>query len=105
MNAGAFPTVCIFRPTIGSDMESYPPPQPDEMRDVFAYLHDACRRAGLPIGVLPIEGSLVVQPEETAELVEPTVSSALYTMKNAALRQLAKPYIAWKRRATVETRT
>jgi hypothetical protein len=61
VNAGAFPTVCIFRPTIGSDMESVPPPHPEAMMEVFAYLHDACRRAGLPIGVLPIEISLVVQ--------------------------------------------
>lgn len=98
VNVGAFPTVCIFRPTIGSDMESVPPPDPEAMKDVFAYLHDACRRAGLPIGVLPIEVSLVVQPEEAAELTAPTFVKSVYAMKNAALRQLARPYIAWKRR-------
>ena len=69
------------------------------MKDVFAHLHDACRRAGLPIGVLPIEVSLVVQAEEAAGLTEPTFAKSMYAMKNAALRQLAKPYIAWKRRA------
>ena len=26
--AGAFPTVCIFRPTTGSELESAPPPCP-----------------------------------------------------------------------------
>jgi hypothetical protein len=104
VNAGAFPTVCIFRPTVGSDMESVPPPDPEEMKEVFAYLHEACRRAGLPIGILPIEVSLVVQPEETASLTPPAVGKTLYEMKNAALRRLAKPYIAWKKRPALAAR-
>jgi solute carrier family 13 (sodium-dependent dicarboxylate transporter), member 2/3/5 len=99
VEAGAFPTVCIFRPTIGSDMETFPPPDPEAMKDVFAYLHDACSRAGLPIGILPIEVSLVVQAEEAADLTEPTFAKSVYAMKNAALRQLARPYIAWKQRS------
>jgi hypothetical protein len=98
VNAGAFPTVCIFRPTIGSDMENEPPPDPEAMKDVFAYLYEACRDAGLPVGILPIEVSLVVQPEETRQLVEPSFSSRAYEAKNWMLRQLAKPYVAWKLR-------
>lgn len=98
VNAGAFPTVCIFRPTIGSEMENTPPPKPEEMKEVFAYLHESCRRAGLPIGILPIEVSLVVQPEEAAGLVQPTLADAAYNLKNWTLRQLAKPYVAWKKR-------
>ncbi len=98
VDAGAFPTVCIFRPTIDSEMESIPPPDPEAMREVFSYLHEACRRSGLPIGILPIEVSLVVQPEETAQLVEPTLADHIYGMKNWTLRQLAKPYVAWKMR-------
>ena len=98
VNAGAFPTVCIFRPTIGSEMEHVPPPDPESMREVFAYLHESCRRAGLPVGILPIEVSLVVQPEEAAGLVEPSIAGRAYQLKNWTLRQLAKPYVAWKRR-------
>jgi hypothetical protein len=98
VNAGAFPTVCIFRPTVGSEMEDFPPPDPEAMRDVFAYLHEACRSAGLPIGILPIEVSLVVQPEEAADLVQPSLSDHLYRWMNVALRQLARPYVAWKLR-------
>ena len=101
VDAGAFPTVCIFRPTIGSEMENTPPPDPAAMREVFAYLHESCRRAGLPVGILPIEVSLVVQPEETAALVEPTFADRAYKLKNFALRQLAKPYVAWKLRPAV----
>jgi hypothetical protein len=96
--AGAFPTVCIFRPTIGSELENAPPPDPWAMREVFAHLYEACRDAGLPIGILPIEVSLVVQPEEAAELVSPGFSSFAYECKLSAMRALAKPYVAWKRR-------
>ena len=98
VEAGAFPTVCIFRPTIGSELENEPPPDPEAMKDVFAHLYEACRDAGLPVGVLPIEVSLVVQPEETADLLPPSLSTRLYQWKLAALRQLARPYVAWKRR-------
>ena len=98
VNAGAFPTVCIFRPTIGSDMENVPPPDPEAMREVFGHLHESCRRAGLPVGILPIEVSLVVQPEETAALAEATLATRAYQLKNWTLRQLARPYVAWKKR-------
>jgi len=98
VNAGAFPTVCIFRPTLDSEMEGVAPPDPEAMKEVFAYLHESCRRAGLPVGILPIEVSLVVQPEETAGLVAPNFASDWYALKNGALRQLARPYVAWKRR-------
>jgi hypothetical protein len=96
--AGAFPTVCIFRPTVGSELEHTPPPSPREMKKVFAHLWEACRAARLPVGVLPIEVSLVVQPEECVDLVEPTFSSWLYGCGLDALRLAAKPYVAWKRR-------
>jgi hypothetical protein len=100
VDAGAFPTVCIFRPTIGSEMESVPSPDPEAMKEVFAYLHEACRRTGLPVGILPIEVSLVVQAEEAAALVPPTLATRAYRAKNWALRQLARPYVTWKMRPT-----
>ncbi len=96
VNAGAFPTVCIFRPTVGSEMEDYPSPEPEAMKEVFAHLYEACVRTGLPVGILPIEVSLVVQAEEGADLVSPTLSSRFYEMKVAAMRAFARPYIAWK---------
>jgi len=98
VNAGAFPTVCIFRPTVGSAMEDVPSPDPAAMKEVFAHLYETCRRAGLPVGILPIEVSLVVQPEETAGLVEPNAATRWYTLRNQALRWMASPYVAWKKR-------
>jgi hypothetical protein len=68
---GAFPTVCIFRPTVGSDMEKWPSPQYEEMRHVMQHLYAACRRHWLPIGAAPnIEVSLVVNPDDAALLAE-----------------------------------
>jgi hypothetical protein len=96
--AGAFPTVCIFRPTIDSELENAPPPDPGAMKEVFAHVYRACRDAGIPIGILPIEVSLVVQPEEAADLVASSFASRAYEWKLAALRALARPYVAWKRR-------
>ena len=96
--AGAFPTVCIFRPTIGSALENALPASPSAMREVFAHVWEACRRARLPIGVLPIDVSLVVQPEECAGLAGPSLASWLYARGLGALRLLARPYVAWKRR-------
>jgi hypothetical protein len=66
---GAFPTVCIFRPTIGSDMEDWPPPLYEDMRVVMHHVYEACRRHWLPIGAAPnIEVSLVVNPDDAALL-------------------------------------
>jgi len=101
--AGAFPTVCIFRPTIGSELEGVAPPSPAAMREVFAHMWEACRRARLPVGVLPIEVSLVVQPEECASLAAPSAGSWLYRRRLDGLRLAAKPYVAWKRRPAGET--
>jgi hypothetical protein len=84
-------------------MEHIPPPEPDAMREVFAHLYEACRRGGIPVGVLPIEVSLVVQPEETVDLVNGGLSTSVYQMKNWTLRQLAKPYVAWKQRPSVRS--
>ena len=105
VSAGAFPTVCIFRPTIGSELENSPAPRPEEMREVFAHLYEACRDADIPVGVLPIEVSLVVQPEEAAALAAPSGGFPTYEWKLAALRQLARPYVAWKRRPRSGTLT
>ena len=75
------------------------------MKRVFAHLRETCRKARLPVGVLPIEVSLVVQPEESVDLTEPTFSSWLYGCGLDALRLLAKPYVAWKSRPLGSTRS
>jgi hypothetical protein len=90
--AGAFPTVCIFRPTIGSDMEGWPPPAYDDMRVVMAALYDACRRHRIPIGVAPnIEVSLVVTPDDAALLAPRDSGFYGYELWRRTARIAARP--------------
>jgi hypothetical protein len=97
---GAFPTVCIFRPTRGSVMEHWPSPQFTEMRRVMAHVYDACRRHWLPIGAAPnIEVSLVVNPDDTVLLAERTPKFYLYEAYRRASRAVARPLFAWRMRA------
>jgi hypothetical protein len=96
---GAFPTVCIFRPTVGSDMEDWPPPRYEDMLVVFRHLYEACRKNGIPMDVAPnIEVSLVVQPGDTRYLAPLTAPARWYDFKMQALKQAARPYFWWKRR-------
>jgi hypothetical protein len=89
---GAFPTVCIFRPVIGSDMERHPSPRYDDMRIVFQHVYDACRRNRIPIGLAPnLEVSLICQPDDTRYLANPGVSTWMYEAWLAAMRRLAQP--------------
>ncbi|MEK7789999.1 MAG: radical SAM protein [Deltaproteobacteria bacterium] len=91
--AGAFPTVCIFRPTIGSDMENYPSPRYEDMEVVFTHLYEACKKNGIPIGVAPnIEVSLIVQPADTVYLAEKNFSYYVYESKLKVMKLLSKPY-------------
>ncbi|HJZ12790.1 MAG TPA: radical SAM protein, partial [Acidobacteriota bacterium] len=67
---GAFPTVCIFRPVIGSDMEDHPAPKYEDMVQIMRYMYECCVKKGIPIGVAPnIEVSLIVQPDDGRYLV------------------------------------
>jgi hypothetical protein len=96
-SVGAFPTVCVFRPTVGSDMEDWPPPQYDEMRRIMAAVYDGCRRHRVPIGLAPnIEVSLVVSPDDAAMLAERTLGFYTYEAWRRAMRVVAKP-VFWRR--------
>jgi hypothetical protein len=96
---GAFPTVCIFRPTVGSDMEAWPPPRYEEMRIVMEALYEACRRHRIPIGVAPnIEVSLVVTPDDAALLAQRTAGFFLYESWRRLLRWAMRPVFAARMR-------
>lgn len=96
-SAGAFPTVCIFRPTVGSDMQAWDPPGYESMRTVMAAMYDACRRHRIPIGVAPhLEVSLVVTPDDAALLAPRDRGFYAYELWRRALRMAAVP--AFRRR-------
>jgi hypothetical protein len=98
---GAFPTVCIFRPTIGSDMEHWPSPQYDEMRVVMQHLYDACRRHWLPIGAAPnIEVSLVVNPDEASMLADRDLGFYSYEFYRWLARIFGAPVFRQRMRTT-----
>lgn len=62
---GAVATVCIFRPCIGTDLETEPPPQPDALEPVFARMYAVCIEQGIPFGVAPnIKTAMVHLPGE-----------------------------------------
>lgn len=64
-SVGAIPTVCVFRPLVGTDLAKQAPPQTEEMVPVFRRLYEACMERGLPIGCAPnVHVSLVMLPEE-----------------------------------------
>jgi uncharacterized radical SAM superfamily protein len=89
---GAFPTVCIFRPTAGADMEDWPSPPYEEMRKVMEHVYAACRARWMPIGVAPnIEVSLVVNPDDAALLAERTAGFYVYEAYRRLSRIAARP--------------
>ena len=68
-SVGAIPTVCVFRPLVGTDMEGEAPPRTEEMVPIFRRLYEACMEKDLPIGVAPnVHVSLVLLPEEARTL-------------------------------------
>jgi uncharacterized radical SAM superfamily protein len=90
-SVSAIPTVCVFRPLVGTDMQDVPPPRTEELVPVFSRLYEACMEQGLPIGAAPnIHVSLVLLPEECRHL-----SPRRYPWQSLKLRALGKA-VAWK---------
>lgn len=90
-SVGAFPTVCIFRPLIGSDLEALPSPTFEDMLVVYRHVYECCKRNGIPIGVVPnIEVSLVVNPDDTRYLAEGGLSDAVYSAWLSFTRGIAR---------------
>jgi len=96
---GAFPTVCIFRPTVGADMEQWPSPKYEEMRAVMTHVYEACRRHWIPIGAAPnIEVSIVVNPDDAALLARRSARFYMYEAYRRAARVAARPIFARRMR-------
>jgi hypothetical protein len=88
---GAFPTVCIFRPVVGSDMEHYPSPNYEDMIQVMRHMYRACRKHKIPIGAAPnIEVSLIVNPDDAQYLVPRTLAFRLDRMRMAIVRRMLR---------------
>ena len=85
-SVGAIPTVCVFRPLTGTDLEATPPPRSEDLVPVFRHLYEACMERGLPIGCAPnVHVSLVLLPEECRSL-----SSRRFPLQTLKLKAMAK---------------
>jgi hypothetical protein len=90
-SVGAIPTVCVFRPLIGTDMADAAPPRTDDLVPVFRRLYEACMERGLPIGCAPnVHVSLVLLPEECRAL-----SSRRFPLGTLKLKGLARA-VEWQ---------
>lgn len=70
-DVGAFATVCVFRPTIGTALENYPPPNVEDMIPVFRRMYEVCLEKNIPVGIAPkIRVSLVLLPFEGIYFLE-----------------------------------
>jgi hypothetical protein len=84
-SVGAIPTVCVFRPLVGTDLAHADPPRTEDMVPVFRHLYEACMERGLPIGCAPnIHVSLVMLPEECR-----TLSRRRYPVQTLKLKAMA----------------
>ncbi|MCC7143909.1 MAG: hypothetical protein IT349_17560, partial [Candidatus Eisenbacteria bacterium] len=86
---GGIPTVCVFRPLLGTDYADLAPPKTEEMIPVFRRLYEACMDRDLPIGIAPnIHVSLVLLPEECRWFADKPRRYALKEMKRQAMSKL-----------------
>lgn len=87
---GAVPTVCVFRPLTGTDLEHLEPPRTADLVPVFRRLWEACMERGLPIGVAPnVHVSLVLLPEECRGF-----SDRSYSWQSLKLKAMGKVFRA-----------
>ena len=84
-SVGAIPTVCVFRPLVGTDLADADPPETEALVPVFRRLYEACMEKGLPIGCAPnVHVSLVLLPEECAAF-----SSRYFPWQSLKLKAMA----------------
>ena len=95
---GAFPTICVFRPVKGTDMEKYPSPRYEDMALVYRRMYEACRDNSIPTGIAPnIKTSLVVLPYEARYFRRGFgLSDALYSGKLGLMRTAFRTYYRMK---------
>jgi hypothetical protein len=87
-SVGAIPTVCVFRPLVGTDLQDEAPPRTEDLLPVFRRLYEACMARGLPIGCAPnVHVSLVMLPEECRGL-----SSKRFPLQTLKLQAMAAAF-------------
>jgi hypothetical protein len=107
-SVGAIPTICVFRPVVGTDYMDRQPPATEDLAPLFAHAWRRVMEHGLPIDIAPgIRVSIVLTPEEWRWLVPPAERNR-YPIKRLRLAAMRTAYRGWRhvsRRHAVETRT
>ena len=82
-------------------MESMASPDAAQMEIVMRAVWEACRRHRVPVGMAPnVEVSLIVNPDDAAELIEhPGLGDLAWRATLATLRVVAKPIFRRRMRA------
>ena len=97
-SVGAFPTICVFRPTLGTEMEDYPSPKYEDMAKIFRRMYESLIRNNIPIGIAPnIHVSLVIQPTEGKYFIKQKyLSYYKYQLKLSLLKMVYRPLFRLK---------
>jgi len=97
-SVGAFPTICVFRPTLGTEMEDHPSPQYEDMTRIFRRMYESLIKYNIPIGIAPnIHVSLVIQPTEGKYFIEQkNLGYYKYQMKLSLLKMIYRPLFRLK---------
>jgi len=87
-SVGAFPTICIFRPLLGTDAEQETSPSAEDMRRVFRHLYERLRDHSIMTGIAPgVRTSLVILPFEASYFRKGwRLSDVLYAAKTCLAR-------------------
>ena len=95
--AGAFPTVCVFRPLQGTPMEDEPVPSFEDMFHIFRHVYERLVSHRIPVGVAPgIDVSIIVTPAEARAFADAGGRSLSWRFYHAALwarKALAAAYL------------
>ena len=100
---GAIPTICVFRPVVGTPYADRPPPDSDDLAPLFARAWHRCMERNLPLGIAPnVHVSIVLTPEEWRWLVPPAERGhhRLSRMRLAAKRRAFRTLFRLRRRRT-----
>ena len=97
-SVGAFPTICVFRPTLGTEMEDCPSPKYEDMVIVFRRMCESLIKNNIPIGIAPnIHVSLVVQPTEGKYFIErKNLGYYKYQLRLSLLKMVFRPLFRLK---------
>ncbi len=91
---GAATTICIFRPTVGTDLEDTPPPKYEEMAPIYKRAYELWMENDVPLGIAPgIHVAMTMQPKESRYFADST--TPVYTgkkIKQFFMRRAARAY-------------